>query len=161
MKKKWIGIILVIIGCFFGIFCMINIQGSTQKQEKISNVQKKSSIKKEKKSMSSQEDMENVEERKEGGSDQDNELISAVEVNLQDMNNEEETLIKDKNKFINEIQKYIYANGIESTDIYSLNTVTTKFNEKKQLFLLGIRGENTYFYIIQDMDTPTYSYQEY
>lgn len=161
MKKKWIGILLVIMGCCLGIFCMIKFQGSNQTKEKVSSVQKKSTIKKEKKSVDSQEEIENVEERKEGGSDQDSELISAVEVNLQDMNKEEEALIKDKNKFINEIRRYIFDNGIESIDVYSLDTITTKYNERKQLFLLGIQDENTYFYIIQDMDTPTYSYQEY
>ena len=161
MKKKWIGILLVIMGYCLGIFCMIKFQGSNQTKEKVSSVQKKSTIKKEKKSVDSQEEIENVEERKEGGSDQDSELISAVEVNLQDMNKEEEALIKDKNKFINEIRRYIFDKGIESIDVYSLDTITTKYNERKQLFLLGIQDENTYFYIIQDMDTPTYSYQEY
>lgn len=71
------------------------------------------------------------------------------------------SLIKDMKGFETEIKRYIYDNGIEGTTVFSLNTVTTKYNENKQLFLLGITGENTYFYVVQDMKSMGYSYEEY
>lgn len=77
------------------------------------------------------------------------------------MTPEVSSLIKDMSGFETEVKRYIFDNGIEGTTVYSLNTVTTKYNENKQLFLMGITGENTYFYVVQDMESTAYSYEEY
>ena len=102
-----------------------------------------------------------IEERQEGGTDQEEDLVSNMEIKVQDMAPEVSSLIKDMKGFETEIKRYIYDNGIEGTTVFSLNTVTTKYNENKQLFLLGITGENTYFYVVQDMKSMEYSYEEY
>lgn len=156
--KKWGGILLIVLGICVALYCVWEIrnvpeQNNSETTRAADSEQKKSDQNTEPEENSSDDVL--IEERQEG------DLVSNMEIKVQDMAPEVSSLIKDMKGFETEIKRYIYDNGIEGTTVFSLNTVTTKYNENKQLFLLGITGENTYFYVVQDMKSMEYSYEEY
>lgn len=162
--KKWGGILLIVLGICVALYCVWEIrnvpeQNNSETTRAADSEQKKSDQNTEPEENSSDNVL--IAERQEGGTDQEEDLVSNMEIEVQDMAPEVSSLIKDMKGFETEIKRYIYDNGIEGTTVFSLNTVTTKYNENKQLFLLGITGENTYFYVVQDMKSMEYSYEEY
>ena len=161
-KPNILGIILV----FFGLLILVGflIFSFWKKEESPAKQPEKQQIEISTKEEINTENINRIEEidlQNEAGTDDDRALIEAMDCNISSMCDEIKNEISDMGAFEYAIKEYLYLNGFPEVDVYSLDTLTVKYKENKKYYLMGLVDENSFFYVVYDIETDVYSTQEY
>lgn len=165
-KSKILGVILILLSVLIIAIYFIskNIQQNEKVEEKqsseIQQIDSNTDTYEPNNNNLSTDDLR-IEEQDEAGAASEEELIKNWNCNIVSMSDELKSEIDDFDAFMYAIKDFMFTNGYVDTDVFSLDSLTIKYKEKKKLFLMGIEGENYYFNVVQDLNTGNYYCEEY
>lgn len=97
-----------------------------------------------------------------GGEASDPELIGQMEIEISGMHKSVKKRIRDYEAFEYAVKEYLFSEGVETTTVISLNSVTVNYDLDNEIFHMAVETEDETweFYIVQDNQDGTYTASE-